>query len=95
MNIKPLSLRSALLLLALFNFAPLLTQAQTSALSFSGHNLDGPPINQTQGWTFAGTTTNTTSIPTGYDHQVDGQTFLKPPLPTRNDTWGGIKRRYR
>jgi hypothetical protein len=53
------------------------------------------PVNQTQGWTFAGTTTNTTSIPTGYDHQVDGQTFLKPPLPTRNDTWGGIKRRYR
>lgn len=53
------------------------------------------PADQLQGWTFAGTTTNTTSIPGGYDHQVDGQTFLNQPVPARSDTWGGLKRRYR
>jgi len=53
------------------------------------------PANQQNGWTFAGTTQNTLSVPAGYDHQVDGQTFLNAPVPARSDTWGGIKRRYR
>lgn len=53
------------------------------------------PANQLQGWTFAGTTQNTLSVPPGYDHQVDGQTFLNEPVPARSDTWGGLKRRYR
>ena len=53
------------------------------------------PANQLQGWTFAGTTQNTLSVPAGYDHQVDGQTFLNQPVPARSDTWGGLKLRYR
>ena len=53
------------------------------------------PANQRVGWTFAGTTGNSTTIPTGYDHQVDGQTFLNPPTSTRPGTWGGLKARYR
>jgi hypothetical protein len=53
------------------------------------------PANQLLGWTFAGTTQNTLSVPEGYDHQVDGQTFLNEPVPARSDTWGGLKRRYR
>lgn len=53
------------------------------------------PGTQLLGWTFAGTTENTLSVPPGYDHQVDGQTFLNEPTPARSDTWGGLKRRYR
>jgi hypothetical protein len=53
------------------------------------------PIGEREGWTFSGLTSNTTSIPTGYDHQVDGQTFLKPPVSSPTGTWGGLKRRYR
>ena len=60
-----------------------------------GTQLSNIPLNNRLGWTFAGVTGNTTSIPTGYDHQVDGQTFLHPPTPTRNESWGGIKVRYR
>jgi hypothetical protein len=60
-----------------------------------GSQLGNIPIGEREGWTFSGLTTNTTSIPTGYDHQVDGQTFLKPPVSTTTGTWGGLKRRYR
>jgi len=51
--------------------------------------------NQVDGWTFAGTSGNSVTIPIGYDHQVDGQAFLNPPTPTRTGSWGGIKARYR
>ena len=44
-----------------------------------GTQISNIPLNPRFGWTFAGTTGNSTTIPTGYDHQVDGQTFLKPP----------------
>lgn len=60
-----------------------------------GSQFGNIPANQLVGWTFAGTTSNTLSIPAGYDHQVDGQTFLNEPTPARTDTWGGLKRRYR
>ena len=60
-----------------------------------GTQLGNVPENQRVGWTFSGTTGNSTTIPTGYDHQVDGQTFLHPPTSTRPGTWGGIKARYR
>jgi len=60
-----------------------------------GSQLVNIPLNNRIGWTFAGTTGNSVTIPTGYDHQVDGQTFLKPPTSTRPGTWGGIKARYR
>ena len=60
-----------------------------------GTQLANVPVNQRLGWTFSGTTGNSTTIPTGYDHQVDGQTFLNPPTSTRPGTWGGIKARYR
>lgn len=63
--------------------------------STGGTQLANFPLDQRLGWTFAGTTGNSTTIPTGYDHQVDGQTFLNPPTTTRTGTWGGIKLRYR
>ena len=53
------------------------------------------PVDQRTGWTFAGVTTNTASIPEGYDHQVDGQTFLNKPTPATASSWGAIKRKYR
>jgi len=60
-----------------------------------GTQLGNIPLNQRIGWTFAGTSGNSNTIPTGYDHQVDGQTFLNAPTLTRTGTWGGIKARYR
>jgi hypothetical protein len=50
---------------------------------------------QTKGWTFAGTSANALNIPAGYQHQVDGQTFLNQPVPTRRSSWGHIKSLYR
>lgn len=60
-----------------------------------GTQLSNFAVDTRLGWTFAGTTGNSTTIPTGYDNQVDGQTFLQPPLPTRPASWGGLKARYR
>jgi hypothetical protein len=60
-----------------------------------GTQLGSFPLNQRLGWTFAGTSGNSVTVPTGYDHQVDGQTFLNPPTSTHSGTWGGIKARYR
>lgn len=60
-----------------------------------GSQIGNIPLNERLGWTFAGATGNSTTIPTGYDHQVDGQTFLLPPTSTRPGTWGDIKARYR
>lgn len=53
-----------------------------------------PPDQQT-GWTFAGATSNALNIPPGYEHQVDGQTFVNEPTPVRQSSWGGLKVRYR
>lgn len=52
-------------------------------------------IDQREGWTFAGMTGGSETIPEGYDHQVDGQTFVAPPTPTQTGSWGAIKARYR
>ncbi len=53
------------------------------------------PSDQRMGWTFAGVTGNSTTTPTGYAHQVDGQVFLQEPTPARPTSWGTIKARYR
>lgn len=60
-----------------------------------GSQLGNFPLNQRLGWTFAGTSGNSVTVPTGYAHQVDGQTFLNPPTSTHTGSWGGIKARYR
>jgi hypothetical protein len=61
----------------------------------SGSKIGNIPLDQRVGWTFAGTSGNSVTIPPGYAHQVDGQTFLNAPTVTRTGTWGGIKARYR
>ncbi len=92
---------TAVLVGKLTNFRYLFNTSTGSGSFESDFEADGGsqisiiPLNQRFGWTFAGTTGNSTAIPTGYDHQVDGQTFLKPPTATRPGTWGGIKARYR
>ena len=53
------------------------------------------PASDRDGWTFAGLTGNATNIPTGYEHQVDGQVFLAQSTPARKTTWGNIKALYR
>lgn len=60
-----------------------------------GTQLGNFPLDQRAGWTFAGTSGTSVTVPPGYDHQVDGQTFLNPPTATRTGSWGGIKARYR
>lgn len=60
-----------------------------------GSQIGNIPLNERLGWTFAGATGNSATIPTGYDHQIDGQTFLNPPVSNRSGTWGDIKARYR
>ena len=52
------------------------------------------PINQRDGWTFAGASGNALSTPDGYLHQVDGQNFLGA-VPARQSSWGRIKASYR
>lgn len=60
-----------------------------------GTQLGNFPLNQRSGWTFSGATGNALNIPTGYAHQVDGQTFLNEPTTTRRTTWGKLKAGYR
>jgi hypothetical protein len=60
-----------------------------------GSQFGSIPASQQSGWQFAGTTSNSISIPQGYEHQVVGQTFLGPPTATTSESWGQIKRRYR
>ena len=60
-----------------------------------GAQLGNFALNQRSGWQFAGASGNALNIPAGYAHQIDGQTFLDPPLPTRNITWGKLKATYR
>lgn len=60
-----------------------------------GSQLANVPPEQRKGWTFAGTTGNSTQTPIGYDHQVDGQVFVDNPLPARIASWGALKVHYR
>jgi hypothetical protein len=54
------------------------------------------PSNQTTGWTFAGSSNNALNIPPGYQHQIDGQTFLNEPVRVlQPSSWGHIKALYR
>lgn len=54
------------------------------------------PLNQRKGWTFAGATSNSTGIPQGYYHQIDGQVFLdNTPVPAHPTSWGALKAKYR
>lgn len=50
---------------------------------------------QTAGWTFSGATKNALNIPLGYEHQIDGQTFLNTPVSSRRTSWGKLKETYR
>ncbi len=57
-----------------------------------GSQLGNIPLNQREGWTFAGNTGNELNRPEGYRHQVDGQIFLDAPLPVERTTWSRIKK---
>jgi len=58
----------------------------------SGSQLGNLPLNQRNGWTFSGLTSNEINAPQGYYHQVDGQVFLSPPVTVEPTTWSRIKR---
>ena len=60
-----------------------------------GSQLNNFPANRREGWTFSGSSGNALNIPTGYAHQVDGQTFLNSPVSSRRTTWGKLKASFR
>lgn len=60
-----------------------------------GSQLGNFPLNQRKGWTFSGASSNALNIPSGYIHQVDGQTFLDAPSAVRRTSWGRLKQEYR
>ena len=60
-----------------------------------GSQIGNIPLNQRDGWTFSGATRNSLDVPSGYAHQIDGQTFLDEPVPTQSSSWGRIKAIYR
>jgi hypothetical protein len=62
----------------------------------AGAQLGNIPVTDRKGWTFAGATKNSTDIPTGYYHQIDGQVFLNnTPTRAQSKSWGGVKGLYR
>jgi hypothetical protein len=67
---------------------------EASYVPFNGTHFSEIPSNQQTGWTFAGATENSLDIPPGYLHQIDGQIFLDPPVPTQRSSWGKIKASY-
>jgi len=60
-----------------------------------GTQLGNFPINQRAGWTFSGSSGRALNIPTGYSHQIDGQTFLNGPVAARRTSWGKLKASFR
>jgi len=60
-----------------------------------GTQLANFPLNQRTGWTFSGSSGNALNIPEGYEHQIDGQTFLNAPSKTHRTTWGRLKAGFR
>ena len=62
----------------------------------AGSQLGNIPATDRKGWTFAGATGNSTQIPEGYYHQIDGQVFLNnTPVRAQRTSWGGVKGLYR
>jgi hypothetical protein len=53
------------------------------------------PIGQRAGWILGGLAGSTPSVPTGYDHQVDGECRIPGKTPTTHKTWGAVKALYR
>ena len=60
-----------------------------------GTQLGNFPISERTGWTFSGSSGNALNIPTGYAHQIDGQTFINGPVATRRTSWGKLKASFR
>ncbi len=76
----------------------------TNQGSFGGNmTLDGGPdvlayipVSRRAGWTLGGVfgPPNPT-IPTGYDHQVEGECYIPGKTPAAHKTWGALKALYR
>lgn len=79
-----------------FNTANGTGSYEASFEATGGTQIGNIPLNQRKGWTFAGATSNSTGIPQGYYHQIDGQVFLdNTPTPGINTTWGKLKANFR
>jgi len=63
--------------------------------AIGGSQIENIAPNRRTGWTFAGATGNSTGIPLGYAHQIDGQTFLQEPVRGQTASWGRVKSLYR
>jgi hypothetical protein len=75
----------------------------TSQGNFAGNmTIDGGPddiyvpVSQRSGWVLGGLLgPPNPSIPTGYDHQVDGECRIPGKTPAAHKTWGALKALYR
>jgi len=65
---------------------------EATFMAVGGSQLGNIPANQRDGWTFSGITSNELNRPEGYEHQVDGQVFLDPPIAVEPTSWSRIKR---
>jgi hypothetical protein len=64
-----------------------------------GPDLIYVPAGQRAGWVLGGVNNHglggNPSIPTGYDHQVEGECRIPGKTPTTHKTWGAVKALYR
>lgn len=61
-----------------------------------GADLAYVPPSQRAGWTLGGLLGQPNpTIPTGYNHQVDGECRIPDPTAAKSSTWGAIKALYR
>jgi hypothetical protein len=64
-----------------------------------GADLTYIPVGQRNGWILGGLNNvglfGNPSVPTGYNHQVEGECYIPGKTPTQIKTWGAVKALYR
>ena len=60
-----------------------------------GSKLGSIPVDVTRAYTFAGLTSEPSSVYNGYDHQVSGEIRIEQQVRTQASSWGKMKALYR
>ncbi|HEV8247483.1 MAG TPA: hypothetical protein VGP93_17020 [Polyangiaceae bacterium] len=60
-----------------------------------GTKLANVPVDVTHAYTFAGLTSEPSTVYTGYDHQVSGEIRIERQVKTETTSWGKMKALYR
>jgi len=82
-----------------YNFASQLGNFQGDMNLDEGLDLGYVPVGQRNGWLLGGLNDvglgGNPSVPTGYDHQVEGECHIPGKTPATQKTWGAVKALYR